>query len=479
LNDLFAGSSNKANAARASVWLFAGYSASSLLRLGSNLILTRLLVPEAFGLMSLVLAYVQGLVMFSDVGIQPSIVQSPRGNERDFLNTAWTIQGARGIALWIVSIAGAYPFAIAYGQPQLAWLIPVAGCTALIAGFNSTNLATMQRQVNLKALTICSLVCQITGILIMILGAAATRSIWSIVMGMLGVSVCRLVLSHTYLGDFRNRLAWNPESAKALLTFGKWIFVSTAFTFLVRQTDRLLFGQIVSVAMLGVYSVALALASIPQQLVDQFGRAVAFPNYSRLYRDLGTLRGAFERMRRPVVVVGAAITSLLAIIAVPLVELLYDARYVEAGWMLQLLAVGIWFRILESHCGNALLAMGRSRVMAFSSAAKLAGMIVLIPVGYHLHGFPGAVAAYAVSECLRYAVSALAVSRHGLRVWKGDFWLTILAAATVTIGLLIQDLTPFASSTASTNIAACGVFVSAIWLTPVLMTIRGEVQLKK
>ncbi|MFN3500356.1 MAG: oligosaccharide flippase family protein, partial [Pannonibacter indicus] len=67
----------------------AGTGGQQLLRLASNLALTRLLFPEAFGLMALIQTFMVGLQMFSDIGIRPSIIQNKRGEEADFLNTAW------------------------------------------------------------------------------------------------------------------------------------------------------------------------------------------------------------------------------------------------------------------------------------------------------------------------------------------------------------------------------------------------------
>ena len=69
--------------------------------LASNLILTRLLFPEAFGLMALGSVVLVGLQMFSDAGIGPSIAQSPRGDDPEFLDTAWTAQVLRGVILWL------------------------------------------------------------------------------------------------------------------------------------------------------------------------------------------------------------------------------------------------------------------------------------------------------------------------------------------------------------------------------------------
>ena len=129
----FGQSSLKALVLRGSTWTIAGSGSGQLIRLIRNLILTRLLFPEAFGLMTLVWMVMYGLEMLSDVGLGPAIIRDPRGDDPDFLNTAWTVQAIRGAVLWGASCLIAYPMATFYSAPDLAQLIPVAGLTALLA----------------------------------------------------------------------------------------------------------------------------------------------------------------------------------------------------------------------------------------------------------------------------------------------------------------------------------------------------------
>src|SRR5688572_13860724 len=88
-------------AIRATVWTIAATYAGQALRLASNLILTRLLFPEAFGVMAILLLILQSLNLFSDIGIQQSLILHPLGVERRFCNTAWTLQIVRGVCLWL------------------------------------------------------------------------------------------------------------------------------------------------------------------------------------------------------------------------------------------------------------------------------------------------------------------------------------------------------------------------------------------
>src|SRR4030067_2852480 len=101
-------------------WTLLGYGVNQALRLGGNLILTRLLFPEAFGMMAIIQAVAFGAHMLTDVGIGPSVVQKERGNDPAFLNTAWTIQIIRGILVWLALCAMALPIAGLYGEPLLS-----------------------------------------------------------------------------------------------------------------------------------------------------------------------------------------------------------------------------------------------------------------------------------------------------------------------------------------------------------------------
>src|SRR5690554_6229289 len=111
LIDRFRGNGLFARAARGSVWTILGFGGAQAIRLVSNLILARLLFPEAFGLMALVMLLIVGLSLFSDIGIEQSIMRNPRGEERAFLDTAWTMQVARGWVLWLAAWAVALPAA--------------------------------------------------------------------------------------------------------------------------------------------------------------------------------------------------------------------------------------------------------------------------------------------------------------------------------------------------------------------------------
>ncbi|TAF68433.1 MAG: polysaccharide biosynthesis protein, partial [Oscillatoriales cyanobacterium] len=127
-------SSEKKLAIKGAIWTIISYGGSQILRFGSNLILTRLLLPELFGLVGLAYVFIVGVHLFSDIGLGPSIIQNKRGDDPEFINTAWTMQIIRSFFVWLCVMLVTWPVATFYQEPRLLWLIPVIGINTLIGG---------------------------------------------------------------------------------------------------------------------------------------------------------------------------------------------------------------------------------------------------------------------------------------------------------------------------------------------------------
>ena len=116
-----------------------------------------------------------------------------------YLHTAWTIQVARGFALFAIAAAAAVPLAHFYQEPALARLIPVVAFASILSGFNSTKLFTVTRRIALGRLTAIDIGSQGAGLAVMVVAALITRSIWALVLGGIVTASTRLMLSHSFL----------------------------------------------------------------------------------------------------------------------------------------------------------------------------------------------------------------------------------------------------------------------------------------
>lgn len=413
----------KARVARSTSWIVLGYGASQGLRLASNLILTRLLFPEAFGLMALITTVTVGLRLFSDVGLSPSIAQSKRGDDPDFLDTAWTIQVIRGFLLWIVACLLAYPAAAFYGEADLAVYLPLAAFSLVISGFNPSRIETANRHLLMGRLTALDLMSQAVGIVSMIVLAWLLQSVSALVIGMLIVAVVKLLLTHFALPGQANRFRWESEAVGELMHFGKWIFLSTACWFFTSQGDKLVLGKFLSLENLGIYNIGFFLASFPVLLGSAVTQRVMIPIYRESARP--------ERIRRLRFVLSGGLVGLLVILAFAgpwLVDLMYDDRYAQAGSIVVILALAQIMLVMGTTYDQAALAAGDSRRVFIYSAARSFLQFTFLILGATYGGLIGALIGVALSILLAHGVLIWLARAHGVWDMRHDL---VFAGVTV------------------------------------------------
>lgn len=431
-----------------SIWTMGGHGASQIIRLISNLIVSRLLFPEAFGLMALVYSFLSGLEMLSDFGVFPNIIQSKRGDDPKFLNTAWTLHGVRGVILWLCACLIAWPVSIFYKEPILHWLLPVAGLTTVMAGFVSTKWATTNRNLDLRRLTILEISTQILSILVMIscafiakmMNAPRDVAVWSLVIGSLVSSVIKLVLSHTYLQGEKNHFDWDRESLTELAQFGRWVFFTTLLTFFAIQGTTLVIPRLMGVAFLGIFSFAQNLSRLASDVGGMIGSRVLFPSYAELVRDRPERLYIVLRQSRLVLnLLNLGVAIFFVLFGKPLIHLMYDQRYADAGWMLQILALGALVITPGSTYTNVLLAQGKTSIMTALMAIQVVIQFATMFVGYYLGGEYGVVVGIAAMGWFLYPFQAICYAK--LSIWQPEVDLPVIGIASgLAFLVLFQNL---------------------------------------
>ena len=331
----------------AGVWSLVGFGFGQAVRFGANLVMTRLLAPELFGLMAISTVVMIGLAMFSDFGLRPNIIQSKRGEDPAFLNTAWVVQILRGILLWAaasgiaISLAfanylGLSPKESVYADPRLPYVLVVLSSTAFISGFGTTKLFEAGRKLRLRRVTLIEIASQITAISLIFLWLLFDRSIWALVAGNICSAFVSTALGHLCLQGSANRLDWDPLAFREIFHFGKWLFLSSIIGFLATSGDRLVLGGMTTAAFLGVYAIAFAVVSAIEQILGRIIASAAFPAISEIARERPLkLRETYYRVHALVAAIAYFCAGALMTSGQTLIAWLYDARYAESGWILE------------------------------------------------------------------------------------------------------------------------------------------------
>jgi O-antigen/teichoic acid export membrane protein len=429
-------SSLKALAIRGSIWTLAGHGGVLLIRMGRSLIMTRLLFPEVYGVMTLVWAVLTGLQMFADTGIVPTIIRDKRGDDPSFLNTAWTTNVLRGLLLWVVSCAIAYPMAAIYHQPALVLVLPVTGLTALIHGFVSTAMYTRRKHMDFKRLAILDLSTELFTFVVLLAFAYFYRNVWAMVAGAVFGQGFLVLASHVYLPGIRNRFRWDRSALDTFMGFGKWIYLSSAVYFLSTQSDRFLLGRYLDMIHLGVYGTATVLSGAAQTIVLKINSDVLYPAYSKVVHEgVGKLRQVMLRTRLAIDAGMILPIGVLTVLGSRIVGILYDQRYHDAGWMLQVLSVRLLLVATLSNSESCLIALGYPKYSFAQNLCRAVAVFVGIPIGWALSGIEGVIWAVALSELPPLVVIWIGMIKHRMFSVAAEFRSMLFAGLGALLGL--------------------------------------------
>ena len=204
-------------------------------------------------------------------------------------------------------------------------------------------------------------------------------------------------------------------------------------TFLASQSDRLILGKLLTLEMLGVYTVAFALADLPKSLMQAVMGKVVFPVISKqLDLPRSQLRQNILDKRKLLLLMICFPLAILVCFGDQLILSLYDQRYEQAAWMLPILALGMWPFILHSSINKALFAIGKPLYIALGNVFKLLYMVILLPLSFSMMGVLGAIIVVAFNDIPSYIVVNYGLWQEELLGLKQD-----LGATFILLGMIV------------------------------------------
>lgn len=413
------------------IWTTGSYFVSVVLRFGSNVILSRLVLPEVFGMMLIISTLRNGIELVSDVGIGQNIVHNSKGEDRHFRDTAWTIQLVRGVILFSLMFALAAPLGQLYALPTSA--IQISAIGLVLMGAASVSIYMLQRQLQFVRLNLFDLAIEFVNAIFVIALALYSPTIWSLLAANLLTIVVRTTASYL-LPYGRAWFAWKASYAREIMSFGKWIFLSSLLSFLCASFDKLYLGHAIPLAVLGIYGIARTIADLPAVLVTRLSYSLIFPVVSsRRGQDAHVLGKEMRPLRLRLLLACAVCIGFGISVADFAVWLIYDQRYHDAGWILPILLLGVWFSVLCTISEYSLLGLGRPLYGAAGNLAKLLFMVVAIPLGLQFYGIAGAILMIAASEISRYIPILFGQYRARIAFLRQDMATTALLALLILV----------------------------------------------
>jgi O-antigen/teichoic acid export membrane protein len=422
-------------------WTTTAFGVVQVLRFANNVILARLLSPPLLGLMLIVNSIRTGVELLSDVGINQNIISNRQGHTPEFYDTAWTIMVIRGVVLGAACFALAGFFARFFEKPELGTILPVIALTFVFTGFQSASSALLQKRGSIARISSVEVVVAAVSLAVHVSLALITPTIWALVLGSVIASGASLIASYLIIPGIRHRFIIDRASAREIVFFGKWIFLSSIIYFLAMNYDRLYFAKQIPLALLGVYAIARSMADMVTNLVDRTGNMILFPHVASMQSTAPEVRARLLHSRRTMILLVALGLACFVAISDTVIRLLYDSRYETAAEILPLLLLGVWIAILCRVNDSVLLGMAQPAYTAFANAAKLATLVVGVPIAFHYYGLMAAIVVLNAGEVVRYLVLWAFSRRAHLAFGRDDLALTILfLVATLAVRELLAKL---------------------------------------
>lgn len=432
---LMRGSDLKAKSARGAVLFGAGTVTDRGLRFVRNMILARILAPDEFGLMAIVMVAAMVLELFLEHGVRLSVIQNKRGADREYLNAAWWVQAIQGLVLFLIGTFLAPLISSFYNKPELLNLLRVALLAILFRGLISPRMSVLRKEYKYGRVVLLLQGSGIMGTFIAIGLAFMMRNVWALVIGFVAEAAILCLLSYI-LVPFLPRFGIDRESLSELMRFVLGLIGSPILVMIANQTDIVVLGKMVTDERLGMYSLALHLAYLPAILFDRTIRPVLLPAFSEKQDDKDFLRRAILKISRGGAIFGMSLTAFMATCAGGILLLAYGPKYVAVAVPFTVLCVCALIRIQSGVFTVAYLALGRPRLHRRLIALRAAVVVSLMYPAIVIFDLPGAAGVILLANIVILCFQVLLMKRLiGLQFLKYvRCWLPGLFACSIVLG---------------------------------------------
>lgn len=346
----------------------------------TNMILARIISPEAFGVVATITMIMSFADMFTDAGFQKYLVQHEFKSEDEKFKNAnvafWTNLGI-SILLWIIIIIFRQSISTAVGNPGLGNVIAIACVQLLLTSFSSIQMALYRRDFDFKTLFLVRMVAVCIPFIITIPLAFLGFGYWSLIVGSIVIQLSNAIIM-TVKSKWRPKLFYKIEILKEMMSFSIWSLVEAISIWFTSWADVFIIGTSISQYYLGIYKTSTTMVNIIMSLITSSVVPVLFSALSRLQDDDEKFNTMYFNMQKIVSIfvfplgVGIYLYRDLA------TTILLGSKWNEASEV-----VGVWaltsaiMIVFGSLCSEAYRAKGRPKL---SFLAQVLHLVVLVPV---------------------------------------------------------------------------------------------------
>lgn len=354
----------------------------------SNLVFARLLMPEDFGVIGILLVFTSLSTVLVDGGLASALIQKKEINDTDASTMFFTNLGL-SVAIYIVIFLFAPLIATFFKNPDIGLLLRVIEIIVVIDAFSAVQTALLSREMKFNLLAKYKIIAIVVAVIISLSCVFAGMGVWSLVIQYIIYSLVRALLLWLR-SNWRPNLVYSKESFAALFGYGSKLLIAQFISELYVNFQSILIGRKFLAKDLGFYTQAKQLQQVPVQSLSNVVNTVSFPAFSQLQDDKDKLKLMVRQNLKGLVFINTPLMFFLSVVASPLLVFLYSSRWIQSVPYFQFLCLGFGVLLIIHQCTlTSLRALGRSDyVLKLEIIKKILGITLLL-VCTHIWGIWG------------------------------------------------------------------------------------------
>ena len=412
------------------------------LGLVKTVVIARLLTPADFGLIGLALFSINAVNVFSDAGFESALIQR-RELDRRTLDTAWTVSFLRGLTLFLLFMVSAEWVAAYFESPDLAPVLRLMSVSLLLGGCNNIGMVFFQRDLEFKKKAILEMASEFGGTVVTLALAIWCRNVWALGIGSVAFSALKCWGSYR-LHSYRPRICTDWRAAAELVGFGKHIFMISLLAFIITNFDDALVGKMLGLEMLGFYTMAFNIASIPVSSLVGVLSHVLFPTYAMLQQETTLVDDTFRRTFEGGLLMLLPLAGLMIALAPGFTIVFLGEKWAPMIPALQALCFFGLFRGLSSFFYPLHLGVNRPDIQVKIKALDLVSFLVLVypfTLAWGILGTSWAMAAvYLVNLALNILFTRRILTLPLRRLAGSALFPALVASLVYAVAVLLQSL---------------------------------------
>ena len=369
----------------AAFWQILARGADRGLRFLASLVLARLLAPDDFGLLAATMMVAGIIETVSYLGIDHAVIQSKRSDDPRFLGTAFRVLAVRGTLIAIATAVLAPVAAWYFDDAAMRAMVLIIAVTPLCAGLENPWMFVERKNLRFRPLSIATISGACAQVATSVGGAYAGLGAHALALGFVA-SALVTTAAGWILVPRRLDLARDPEAHAELRGFAQRAAGVPFLIMLSNSAPSLVLGRIAGLDVLGIYSLAQRLCSLPSEIALPIFGTVLTPAYAGIRDDLPRVRRIWLKTLAGIGLLVMPVVAALVVLDEKLPRVLYGAKYTGSAGLVSMIAMASLVSSVTSCCGPMFWGLGRPEIDRRSLLIRIFCILALAPAAASFGG---------------------------------------------------------------------------------------------